>query len=275
MNISLIDYLNQDKEELPVWLRDYGKDTILDMKEVLKSRVCYYPGAGFDGKPIWLFNKANSVHLFIYVDYLMKENETSDALDAPNAFTGYHLIGTIKLSKDLLLPNGFKEHITSEEKNKAINGYKEFGINPSRGYAYMKIFERNPEFDEKHGAFRFAIIYLGADAITTYDALFGNKNANLYSMFLQDYGFGCQYEHFGEGTLLERIAERTNSFPKYIISYQKCYMWKGYDVNPKVAPVISGNKYFVFEKGLVFELPEDLKNILIFSDDDNEEYDKE
>jgi hypothetical protein len=39
-------------------------------------------------------------------------------------------------------------------------------------YSFLQILERKPEYDEAHGPKRLAILFLFADGIATYDALF-------------------------------------------------------------------------------------------------------
>lgn len=249
MNCSAIQYLKGDKELIPSWLENHKRGFPIQAKEILKSRVCFYPGSGFDGTPIELFNKSHSCHVYVYTDYLIPKNDIEAALDSDNAFVGYELYDTVKISLNDLIPNGFIPHISKEEFEKCIAGYNEYNVDVTSGYVLLKIFERRNDFTSYHGAKRFAILYIGGDAIATYDALFGNKNANVFSLFIKEHGFGCQYEHYGVNTLLERIAERTNAFPKYIVLFQRQYMWKGYSHNREIAPYFKGTeKFFVYRK---------------------------
>ena len=39
-------------------------------------------------------------------------------------------------------------------------------------YGFVAVFERDAAYDEKHGAERFAVLFLGEDGIASYDALF-------------------------------------------------------------------------------------------------------
>jgi len=48
-----------------------------------------------------------------------------------------------------------------------------YAVNKRReAYSFLQILERKPEYDEAHGPKRLAILFLFADGIATYDALF-------------------------------------------------------------------------------------------------------
>ena len=61
--------------------------------------------------------------------------------------------------------------------------------------------ERKPEYDEAHGPKRLAIIFLFADGIASYDALFcqSRNKCEPFGVLLQDHGFGGNYDKFGMG----------------------------------------------------------------------------
>ena len=55
-------------------------------------------------------------------------------------------------------------------------------------YSFLQILERKPEYDEEHGPKRLAILFLFADGIATYDALFcqAGKKLEPFALLLQD-----------------------------------------------------------------------------------------
>ena len=62
---SIVDYLHRvHREPVPRWLEE--SDFSLD--RFFESRTVYYPGAGYDGSPIKLFNRSHSAHCFVWVD---------------------------------------------------------------------------------------------------------------------------------------------------------------------------------------------------------------
>jgi len=98
-----------------------------------------------------------------------------------------------------------------------------------RPFAFMCIFERDTDFTEEHGTKRFSVIFSFADGIATYDAIFGNNNAKApFIVVLQDHGFGGNYDTFGQGGLMEKIAQKTNVYPDIIMVADNTEIWNGY-----------------------------------------------
>jgi len=45
----MTEYLNQNQEEMPQWLKDYKGGDNVPFKIFMSGRIGYYPGAGTDG----------------------------------------------------------------------------------------------------------------------------------------------------------------------------------------------------------------------------------
>ena len=222
--ITPIEYFFKDQEPMPLWLNHHKEGEKVNISNLLDSRIVYYPGAWFDGTPIRTFNSANAAHVFVYADYGYEKEKVNHTL-SDGAFKGYHLHHTQDVSQKELLPHAPRYHITEEEMNFAVSGY-DMSIRPADAFAILKIYERNEEFGEEHGARRFAILYIGADANATYDALFGNTDRSPYACVVCA-NMGSGYTCFVKDSLLEMIAKRTNRFPKYLLCMQN-YGWDGY-----------------------------------------------
>ena len=83
----------------------------------------------------------------------------------------------------------------------------------------LVILERKSSFDDDHGPERLAILFLGADGIATYEAIFANGNApQFFGFLLQDHGFGGNYDCFGRGGLLEKIMVRSKVYPHFVLT---------------------------------------------------------
>ena len=244
--VSPIAYFSRDPEPMPAWLKEHKEGQKIQLSQFLSSRIIYYPGAGTDGSPIRLFNTAQAAHIFIYADYGY-EKEKMDSLLSDNAFSGYHLHHEQALSQEDLSPHPPRYHITEAERRAAISGY-DMSIRPQDGFALLKIYERNEDVGEDHGAQRFAVLYIGGDANATYDVLFGNTNRTPYACVVCA-NMGSGYTCFVRDSLLELIAERTSRFPKYLICMQS-YGWNGYQMLQTVRPIpVGGVKRFVWTNG--------------------------
>ncbi len=230
------DYLKNDKEPIPNWLSNHRTGDKINIQEALSHRILYYPGAYDDGGPIRAFNKANHLHTFFYVDYLMDEADLRKRLTDENAFAGYTLIDIQDLTPKELVPDGWTQHFTPtrEHVERMPNDAQQntFGL--------IAIFERQTAFDDSHGAKRFALIYLKSDGIATYDAVFANYKNPPQVLVLQDHGFGGGYAPFGNEGPLVTIANKTNCYPNYIFCAENTFIWDGYEKVKGLFPEING-----------------------------------
>ena len=244
-------YLRQYAEAVPDWLADHVPGKPIDMKAVLNSRTLFYPGSGDDGQPLATFNRAQCVHVFLYVDYWLTKEELEEQL-AEAGFHGYHQIDQIELGENDLTPKGWRAHINPGEIDQEWMRRLAGRVAP---YCIMKIFERNDDADESVGSKRFAVIFLCGDGIASYDAVYGNKNAEApFALVLQDHGFGGNYASFGDGGLLEKVAQRAGVFPKLILGAIHCgtEMWDGFKRIPGLNAKLGGMHHTV---RLLFKKP--------------------
>ncbi len=240
---SPIEFFSKEKETIPSWLKDHQKGEKVQISQFFKSRVVYYPAAGTDYSPIYFFNKTHSAHSFVYVDYGFDKKKIEGAL-SENEIEGYHLCHQQEVSQCELLSSTPKYHLTEEEMRFAIEGY-DMSIQPKEAFAFLRIYERDEGLGEEHGSWRFAILYIGADANATYDALFGNTEYVPYACVLTaNMGSGCT--SFLGNSLLELIAKRTNRFPKYLLC-PRDYGWKEYQLL-EINRVASHNDFFIWKR---------------------------
>ena len=238
--IDIYDYLLKMDEKMPSWLENYQKGAKPSFSTLLKSKVVYYPGAGVDGQPIKTCNKSHFAHVYFYVDYGMSKEATLQKLSEDEAIRGYKLIDVFDYTERELTPNGWTQHYrpTPEELRNLKHFLDIVNCNP---YCVLAIFEREPEYDESHGAKRFAILYLCGDAIASYDAIFANRGITPELIILQDHGFGGNYNCFGHGGALEQIARKTNTIPPYALVADNTDPWNEYDKVDGVTHAYSGS----------------------------------
>jgi len=232
---TIISLLRKYEEPLPKWLGSYHENERFDRANFFSSRVVYYPGSGTDGHHVKLFNTAHAAHVFIYADYGVPREEIEKQLQAGNPwhFRGYHVAETIELTEDDLTPTGWRPHIDSSEIR--VIDYRDVNR-----FGFVAVLECGADFGDDHGAKRLAILFLGADGIASYDALFcqGDGTNAPYAVLLQDHGFGGNCDRFARGGLLERIADRANVFPKWLVVGKNAQAWEGY----RRAPAVRGDR---------------------------------
>lgn len=230
------DYLTAMRENIPAWLADFPK-TRFSAEEFFNSRVVYYPGSGTDGHAVKLFGGSHSAHCFVYVDYGVEQTILEQALgNARRGFKGYHRLARVQLSQRDLIPSEWLPHDSLMVRGAHGRPETFAKVVP---YAFLEILERNAEMDDGHGARRLAIIFLCADGIASYDALFCQRysEAAPFAVLLQDHGFGGNWDKFGGGGLLEGIAIHSRTLPKFlVVATENTQPWAGFTVIPGVQP---------------------------------------
>ena len=225
--IPMTEELEKSREETPKFLATYKPDAPFAFPKKIDCRICYYPGAGVDWQPIRTLTEAGYAHFFVYADYGVTEKTVDDELAKVE---DWRLLGSHNLTVEDLAKKQIRYHITQEVYEKAIAG-KEYLMGHEEPFGKLYLLEQVESGE------RFAILYLCADGIATYDALFGNKNMRLDFLVLQDHGFGCNYDKFGEGGLMDLIAKKTKVKPERILCADNTDLWEGYDRVPDVLPV--------------------------------------
>ena len=241
---TIAQYLNNYKEEMPQWLKDYQPGQRVAFSDFINSRCLYYPGSGYDGQPVMTFNQSHCVHCYVYVDYGFEKCILNGQLnDRYHSFKGYHSIGRVEYSESDLMPKHFVPTL--------LPGYTPrrdpMTFVHGRPFCFLEIMERDEQYDDSHGAKRFAVLFLFADGIATYQAFFTPKGLGKtpYVLILQDHGFGGNYDLFGKGGLMERIAEDGSGHPEWALVADNTRVWEGYDEIADLEPVDLGGRTHV------------------------------
>ena len=167
--------------------------------KILENSV-FYPASGFDGGVIRDCNvnrKDWNIDCFVYCDY----KETRETLHSTNMPRGYRLVAEHELKESDLVPNGWRQVIPP---NFDMEGYK-FTLNAFANrhpFATWMVFERLPEFGEKHGPERFSLIFITADGVAAYQALYWSNNIKprAVAIIQPGTGFGGNWTDFYETT---------------------------------------------------------------------------
>jgi hypothetical protein len=249
--MTLYEYLRRHREDLPEWLGKFDPGDPFPREQFFASRVVCYPGSGIDGHPVKLFGSTHCAHCFVYADYGITQPDLEAALADPHqGFRGYQRLDRLKLSERDLLPNGWSAHVQSGEIPKEEISLKEGAESP---FGFLEVLEREQTFDENHGARRLAVLFLGADGIAAFDALFcqGGNVPPPFAVLIEDHGFGGNYASFGQDSLLERIANRCNVLPTWLLVADNTRAWHGFRRVPDVDGDLGGmhaNQRFLFER---------------------------
>lgn len=269
--MNLHQYLSHDEREpIPAWLGAVNRDCPVDLaKGFFQSRVVFYPGSRHDGNVVRLFGGTHSAHCFIHCDYGLPREALIRALEGrgehewESPFRGYTTLRRVELKPSDLTPGGWRPSLPEplpppgDDRWLPLIGRRlaadDHPFRPISGpFGFLEILERDPSLGEDHGAHRLAILFLGADAYATYDALYSRGNAGYsppYCLVLQDrrFGFGGgNYDRFGWGGWLEKVAMASAAHPEYLLVEQGTQPWALYE---KVMD--SGHGYFrLYRHGL-------------------------
>lgn len=232
--MTLYEYLRGLREDIPAWLDNFQDGGPFSRQEFFGSRVVYYPGSGTDGHPVKLFGSTHSAHCFVYADYGVPRSALEAELGHPKyGFRGDHTLSRLQLRETDLVPRGWTSHIHAGE---VPQDRYHFGAVAAAPFGFLEVLERDRECDDNHGARRLAILFLGADGIAAYDALFCQElgHSPPFAVVLQDHGFGGNYNWFGRGGLLERISRDCHVFPRWLLVADNTAPWQGFGRVPDV-----------------------------------------
>ena len=223
MRKTITEYLKDFKEDIPNWLMKHKKGDQVNIDDLFESRIVFYPGSYMDGSPIKIINKAHYAHVYFYSDYSFKKDTLFAELEKEDAIKGYQLIDKIDINEIKIDDFCYLDNISSELKI----GMREhfYHLDP---YYYLSIFERKDEYDDDHGAKRFAILHMCKDAFAIYDWAFVKRNKAPDIIILQDHAFGGNYNSFGGHGLMHNMAKNTNIIPKYAICANNTEPWDCY-----------------------------------------------
>ncbi len=230
-------FLQTLREPMPRWLSAIDPSKQFPVKAFFNSRIAFYPGSGFDGHLVKVFGSTHVVHCFVYADYGVSDTALKRELDDPQrGFRGYHSLARIDLEEKDLLPSGWVPHVTQDEAR-----YRRSDVSTYHRFGFVEILERNEDLDDEHGAKRLAIMFLGADGVAAYDALFCQKPGSApFVLMLQDHGFSGNYTRFGRGGLLGKIVVQANSFPEFILCADNTEIWPDYRLIPEAYSSMGG-----------------------------------
>lgn len=89
-----------------------------------------------------------------------------------------------------------------------------------------------------------AITTDGADGIMTYYDLFSREYGKApWILLLQDHGFGGNWDRFGHGGAMEKIALETGTMPEILLCADNTHPWRGYRLMNREVEASTGGMY--------------------------------
>ena len=148
-------------EQFLISLKD---ESPFPLRLILRDSL-YYPCSGFDGKPVKYL--AGKILSFVYVDYGYTRNELFTELEE-SGFHGYDVVASRSISERELAPQGWRPPPLEQHDG-----------DPTRRCRWIKdsfcewfLFQRREDVPASHGPSRFSLLYLCADGVAAFHALY-------------------------------------------------------------------------------------------------------
>lgn len=140
----------------PKWLErvSEGSENPPPYPDILKNSL-FYPASGIDGTLVK--HMSHHVGSFVYCDYGIGQQRLHREIEE-QGFHGYRVL----FRKEL---NPYDVGLSQWPTPFGLPGFDDFMKPP---FADWFVFERRAGFDDKHGAHRFSLLYLGTEAVATY-----------------------------------------------------------------------------------------------------------
>ena len=192
------------KLQYPQWLRGitkpHAEEGQFPLHDLLKDSL-YYPAAGFDGLPVE--HLAGNFYSFIYVDYSISHDRLKEEVEE-RGFLGYSPIICREVSEQELAPNGWTLPPLKEGDGDPSK-HRELIVKP---YCLWYVFERDEDRSESHGPSRFSLLYLCADGVAAFHALYtcNKQHPKAVAVIQPGTGWGGNWTNFEDP---EKIFART------------------------------------------------------------------
>lgn len=218
---------------VPHWLSVARLEGPLPIDDMLEG-CTYYPASGLDGlvlSRVW--RSAAPSCSFVYVDYSISRQTLDEALTRRIKRGGQGLLGyrpTFRRAvtrAELERPGHYPTvHLSQTEQARAVEMYRMaariVGSDDIARAAFCEwvIFDRIDGFGEDHGPERLSFLFLLADGVAAYDALFLSQRKVPQTLVVKQPGhaFGGNYTNFfDEDGPLRRAVDLGAYLPGYIV----------------------------------------------------------
>lgn len=182
------------KDSASPWLAGLTREAIehdpLPLVALLENSL-YYPASGFDGDPVAYL--AGEFSSFVYVDCGYSQEQLQREL-AANGFIGYQVMASREVTPSELSLNGWQSvrpGMQAVDKLSCV-------YNVQSPFCKWIIFERLPGYNDDHGPQRYSLLYLCADGVAAYDALYVSNHltAKAIAVIQPGTGWGGNWTDF-------------------------------------------------------------------------------
>lgn len=202
----------------PEWLSRVDPATIEHTVLPLDDIICdslYYPASSFDGDPVAYL--AGNILSFIYADYSHSLEELDDALGNPG-FLGYSVIARRQVTEAELTPRGRIPSLAPCDGDPSVS--RTWWQRPPPFYSW-NVLQRLEGVPANHGPYRFSFLYLCADGVAAFKALYveNGRVPKAVAIIQPGHGFGCNWTNFTDpGAIFARyVRENPAGQPEHLL----------------------------------------------------------
>lgn len=202
-------------QSAPDWLTQMTPERMLwepfPLRDLL-TRSLYYPSSSYDGDPIAYLG--GNYLSFVYVDYGEERSELLAALEEPG-FRGYRVLCHRPVLEAELTPAGWSSNITARKLPQYIRS------RVKKPFCEWIILERNANFAEEHGPERFSLLFLCAEGVAAFDALYVSNQVvpGTVAIIQPGHAFGGNWTDFTDpnGPLAEVVLGNPAGRPDFLL----------------------------------------------------------
>ena len=207
--------------KIPDWLASADASSMendfFPLTQILSGSV-YYPACGFDGGPI--ANLGHQYQSYVYVDYGCSRADLHENL-AKHPFSGYQMVGRREVRIEELTPAGWGlPYLTPREVEQYQARTRDERIGTT-SFCDWLIFDREPSKPSCHGPRRFSLLYLSADGVAAFHALYvcNGLCPSVIALIQPGYGFGGNWTDFYDpkGPMARTLMTNSAGTPKTLL----------------------------------------------------------
>ena len=193
---------------VPGWIERLSADLPdFPLADALSNSV-FVPASGLDRTPVHYLSGLS--HSFIFVD---SHYQVSKSGTGKGRFKGYDIIGDKLLRRDELIPKGWslRDPVRTVYHQPKGSGWELGGEEP---VARWVVYEKQPGADIGESAVdRFSLVYLRADGVKAYQALYLDNHVPANVVCLMQPGFPIREDTFLNETIIDF---ETDAIPQYL-----------------------------------------------------------
>ena len=178
---------------IPAWLERLANanslPTLIPLGDVLQGS-CFYPSSGLDSSPVLLAN--GCVHSFIFVDYSTSRDAFSRAVSF-RGFSPYQMILQRDIARHEIVPADWAAQVPLRFDNPGFDGRQRLLDAQRRcsSFGHWSIWLRREGRGEEAGPRMFSLLFLGGEAVASYQELYGRNKLTPKVMAIIQPGHAC------------------------------------------------------------------------------------